>query len=152
MCVCVCVGGGGEGGKGTNDTTKQVSVIQTLNSAVHQALVVQRFDSIIPLDKSLSSFLISIRETNCIIHRREIYRVDSIIHCLSILDAYSKVWYYPLARWEVCPVLGVANPGGLGVGGVTPSLNLGPWFDNYCFQRKWSTISADLSIFNCLIF
>ena len=99
FCVCVCVcWGGGEGGKGTNDTTKQVSVIQTLNSAVHQALVVQRFDSIIPLDKSLSSFLISIRETNCIIHRREIYRVDSIIHCLSILDAYSKVRYYPLAR------------------------------------------------------
>ena len=150
--MCVCVGGGGKGGKGTNDTTKQVPVIQTLNGAVHQALVVQRFDSIIPLDKWLSSLLISIRETNCIIHRREIYRVDSIIHCLSILDAYSKVRYYPLARWEVCPVLGVANPGGLGVGGVTPSLNLGPWFDNYCFQRKWSTISADLRIFNCLIF
>ena len=52
MCVCV---GGGKGGKGTDDTTKQVPVIQTLNSAVHQALVVQRFDSIIPLDKSLSS-------------------------------------------------------------------------------------------------
>ena len=48
VCVCVCVGGGGGGGKGTNDTTKQVSVIQTLNySTVHQALVVQRFDSII---------------------------------------------------------------------------------------------------------
>ena len=95
FCVRVCWGGG-EGGKGTNDATKQVPVIQTLNSAVHQALVVQRFDSIIPLDKSLSK--ISIRETNCIIHRREIYRVDSIIHCLSILDAYSKVRYYPLAR------------------------------------------------------
>ena len=40
-------GGGGGGKKGTNDTTKQVPVIQTLNSAVHQALVVQRFDSII---------------------------------------------------------------------------------------------------------
>ena len=52
VCVCVCWGGGeGKGGKGTNDTTKQVPVIQTLNSAVHQALVVQRFDSIIPLDK-----------------------------------------------------------------------------------------------------
>ena len=99
FCVCVCDGGvGGGGKKGTNDTTKQVPVIQTLNSAVHQALVVQRFDSIIPLDKSLSSLLISIRETNSIIHRREIYRVDSIIHRLSILDAYSKVWYYPLAR------------------------------------------------------
>ena len=47
VCVCVCVLGGGEGGKGTNDTTKQVSVIQTLNGTVHQALVVQRFDSII---------------------------------------------------------------------------------------------------------
>ena len=51
FCVCVCVGGGGGGVgggmKGTNDTTKQVVVIQTLNSAVHQALVVQRFDSII---------------------------------------------------------------------------------------------------------
>ena len=48
MCVCVGGGGGGEkGGKGTNDTTKQVPVIQTLNSAVHQALIVQRFDSII---------------------------------------------------------------------------------------------------------
>ena len=44
FCVCVCDGGGK---KGTNDTTKQVPVIQTLNSAVHQALVVQRFDSII---------------------------------------------------------------------------------------------------------
>ena len=33
--------------EGTNDTTKQVPVIQTLNSAVHQALVVRRFDSII---------------------------------------------------------------------------------------------------------
>ena len=147
--LCVCVWGVGGG---TNDTTKQVPVIQTLNSAVHQALVVQRFDSIIPLDKSLSSLLISIRETNCIIHRREIYRVDSIIHRLSILDAYSKVRYYPLARWEVFPVLGVTNPGRLGVGGVTPSLNLRLWFDNYCFQRKWSTISSDLRIFNCLIF
>ena len=100
----------------------------------------------------LCSLLINIRETNCIIHRREIYWVDSIIHLLSILDAYSKVRYYPLARWEVCPVLGVANPGGLGVGGVTPSLNLWLWFDNYCFQRKWSTVSADLSIFSHLIF
>ena len=50
MCVCVGGGGGEKGGKGTNDTndtTKQVPVIQTLNSAVHQALIVQRFDSII---------------------------------------------------------------------------------------------------------
>ena len=52
FCVRVCLGGGGgeKGGKGTNDTndtTKQVPVIQTLNSAVHQALIVQRFDSII---------------------------------------------------------------------------------------------------------
>ena len=49
FCVRVCWGGGGggRGGKGTNDTTKQVPVIQTLNSTVHQALVVQRFDSII---------------------------------------------------------------------------------------------------------
>ena len=55
FCVRVCWGGGGggKGGKGTNDTndtndtTKQVPVIQTLNSAVHQALIVQRFDSII---------------------------------------------------------------------------------------------------------
>ena len=46
FCVRLCWGGG-EGGKGTNDTTKQVPVIQTLNSAVHQALVVQRFNSII---------------------------------------------------------------------------------------------------------
>ena len=49
FCVCVCVmggWGGGAGKKGTNDTTKQVPVIQILNSAVHQALVVQRFDSI----------------------------------------------------------------------------------------------------------
>ena len=45
FCVRVCWGGGG--GNGTNETTKQVPVIQTLNSAVHQALVVQRFDSII---------------------------------------------------------------------------------------------------------
>ena len=154
MCVCV---GGGKGGKGTNDTTKQVPVIQTLNSAVHQALVVQRFDSIIPLDKSLSSLLISIRETNCIIHRREIYRVDSIIHRLSILDAYSKVRYYPLARWEVFPVLGVTNPGRLGVGGVTPSLNLRPWFDNYIvlfskeviYYKCWFMY---FQLFNFLIF
>ena len=46
FCVRVCWGGG-KGGEGTNDTTEQVPVIQTLNSAVHQALVVQRFDSII---------------------------------------------------------------------------------------------------------
>ena len=51
--------------------------------------------------------------------------MDSVIHLLSILDAYSKVRYYALTRHEkFVQSLGLPTQAEHGVGGMTPSLNL----------------------------